>query len=146
MSKIKKKQQLGTNRRTASATLKKMIMFDLIKRLELNYCFQCGCEIKIVSELSIEHKIPWLDSEKPLELFFDLNNIAFSHLKCNIGAARKPSKIIELSDYRIKHAGKSAYTRGCRCNLCRNYKRKENSKRTKSGTIREVNLSAKQVE
>jgi len=28
----------------------------------------------------------------PGELFFDENNVGFSHLKCNIGAARKPSK------------------------------------------------------
>lgn len=39
----------------------------------------------------IEHKIPWLDSDKPKELFFDLENIGFSHLSCNIKARRQRS-------------------------------------------------------
>ena len=44
----------------------------------------------IPARLSIEHKIPWLDSDNPKELFFNLEkNIAFSHLSCNISAARQ---------------------------------------------------------
>jgi len=42
---------------------------------------------------SIEHVIPWLDSEDPVKLFFDLDNISFSHLKCNVEDARKVNKI-----------------------------------------------------
>lgn len=45
-----------------------------------------------MDELSIEHKTPWLDSEDPKALFFDLNNIAFSHLSCNVSAAKHPNK------------------------------------------------------
>ena len=30
--------------------------------------------------------MPWLDSINPKESFFDINNIAFSHLSCNVGA------------------------------------------------------------
>jgi hypothetical protein len=33
--------------------------------------------------LSIDHVIPWLHSDNPIELFFDLKNIKFSHKKCN---------------------------------------------------------------
>lgn len=42
---------------------------------------------------SIEHLVPWLDSNNPIELYFDLDNISFSHLSCNIKAARRPEKL-----------------------------------------------------
>lgn len=84
----KKDSQLGMSNGTATARLRKNILFSMIKKLELDVCFQCGNKIETVDELSIEHKIPWLDSEDPIRLFFDLDNIAFSHLKCNVGAVR----------------------------------------------------------
>lgn len=89
----KKSQQLGMPLGTASAKLRKSILFHLIKESRRNICYQCGEEIKCEDELSIEHKIPWLDSNNPKELFFSLENIAFSHLKCNIGAARHPKTV-----------------------------------------------------
>lgn len=85
----KKNEQLGMNCGTAFHRLRKAIMFDFIKKLKLDTCFQCGKKIESIKELSIEHKIPWLDSENPVDLFFDIENIAFSHLKCNTAAARK---------------------------------------------------------
>ena len=93
-----KKNQLGMPIGTATARLKKMILFDLIKRLELDKCFICKKKIKTVQELSVEHKIPWLHSDHPIELFFSLENVAFSHLKCNVGARRKLNiaKTVEL--------------------------------------------------
>lgn len=109
-NKTKKKGQLGMDPGTASAILKKMLMFQMAKELERNYCYQCGAEIETVSEFSVEHKIPWLDSDAPQELFFDLNNIAFSHLNCNIRAARQT---------RGQNCGTVAgYKRGCRCKDC----------------------------
>lgn len=80
----KKNDQLGMPFGTANARLKKNILFSLLVRLNDNVCFQCGKVIDTVEELSIEHKKPWLDSSP--ELFWDLNNIAFSHLSCNIRA------------------------------------------------------------
>jgi len=66
---------------TACNKLRKMIMFDLLKQLNKNFCYKCGKLIKNIDDLSIEHKKPWLHVDK--DLFWDLNNIAFSHLKCN---------------------------------------------------------------
>jgi len=76
-----KHEFLGMPHGTASHKLKKMIMFDLLKRLDLDSCFRCGKKIKTVDELSIDHKKPWLYVST--DLFWDLNNIAFSHIKCN---------------------------------------------------------------
>jgi hypothetical protein len=33
---------------------------------------------------SVEHKVAWLNSEDPLRFFFDLENIDYSHISCNI--------------------------------------------------------------
>lgn len=76
---------------TASHRLVKDILFAFIKKDEIN-CFQCG-EKLTRDTFSIEHKVPWLDSDDPVGNYFDLNNISFSHKSCNYAAGRKPNKI-----------------------------------------------------
>ena len=88
----RKNEQLGMNAATAANKLRKLIMFKLLKDSNKNVCYRCGKTIDSVEELSIEHKIPWLHSDNPKELFFDIDNIAFSHLKCNLAASRKNIK------------------------------------------------------
>jgi hypothetical protein len=83
---------LGMPAGTAFARLRKILLFDLACRLEVATCFHCGHEIRSVSEFSIEHKEPW-EGPDATRLFFDISNIAFSHLACNSAAARKPYKI-----------------------------------------------------
>lgn len=95
--KKKKAKQLGMNPSTAGGRLRKTIIFNFAQKLNLDICFQCGEKIGSIEEFSIEHKIPWLNSETPVDLFFNLDNIAFSHLSCNCKAARKPNKI-DVSD------------------------------------------------
>ena len=104
--------QLGMPFGTAQGRLRKMIMFQLLREFKKNICFQCGKEIETVEELSIEHKVAWLDKENAKELFWDLDNIAFSHLSCNSSVATRPTKGI------IKHPSQSAYDKGCRCLEC----------------------------
>lgn len=106
-----KTQQLGMPHSTAAGKLRKYIMFDLVQRLNLDTCFQCNKKIKTEKEFSIEHKEPWLHSGEPFKNFFNLNNIAFSHLNCNIGKGRRPHK--------KDHGTESTYRRGCRCDVCK---------------------------
>jgi hypothetical protein len=73
--------QLGMSIGAASHRLRKNILFSLLKKVHEDVCFVCGQKIETVEELSIEHKLPW--EGRSAELFWDLNNIAFSHLKCN---------------------------------------------------------------
>lgn len=91
-SNSKKKKQLGMAFGTASARLKKAILFNLVQRLGLDLCHRCNEKIEKVDTFSTDHKVPWLDSEDPVGLFFDAENIAFSHLKCNTSVARKTTK------------------------------------------------------
>jgi hypothetical protein len=111
----KKLEQLGMPIGTATGILRKNIMFSMMAALDLNKCFQCGNIIEQVEDMSIEHKEPWLDSENPKSKFFDLSNIAFSHLSCNSGASRKKTG--------ISHPSQESYKRGCRCDKCRNIER-----------------------
>jgi len=114
----KKAEQLGMPYGTACGRLRKMVLFDILKKYNLNNCYRCGETINNIKDLSMEHKKAWLDSSNPCELFFDINNIAFSHLKCNIVASRNSLKGKIFS----KHGTLNRYNRGCRCDLCKNAK------------------------
>lgn len=74
---------LGEPFGTASHKLKKAIMFALVVETGRNICFKCGLKIENLEQFSIEHKIPWQTSDDPKKYFYDIENIAFSHLKCN---------------------------------------------------------------
>ena len=84
----RKAEQLGMPLGTASNRLRKLILFKILKDNGLNICYRCGKPIESADVLSIEHKENWLDSDNPKEKFFDLENIGFSHLSCNISCAR----------------------------------------------------------
>lgn len=81
MSNQKKNETLGMPHGTACHRLRKMILFKLLLKLEENVCVKCHLPIEVVEDLSIEHLKPWEGISA--ELFWDLDNIAFSHLKCN---------------------------------------------------------------
>lgn len=87
---MKKQQQLGMNPGTAQGRLVKDLLFKFVQLHHPN-CYRCG-EAMTRETFSIEHKTPWLDSEDPVGLFFDLDNIDFSHHSCNVKAARTPHK------------------------------------------------------
>jgi hypothetical protein len=74
-------KQLGMKESMAQARLKKRIMFWLAQRLGEDNCYKCKKKIERAEDLSIEHKVEWL--HRSPELFWDLNNIAFSHIPCN---------------------------------------------------------------
>lgn len=82
-----KDKLLGMSHGTASNRLRKLIMWTLVCKTDQNVCFRCGQRIEDVDDLSIEHKEPWQGAADPKAAFFDLKNIAFSHLRCNSGAA-----------------------------------------------------------
>jgi len=100
MSNEIKSNQLGMPFGTASSKLRKQILFNLLKKYGENICFKCKKEILNEEELSIEHKEPWLHSKSPKELFFDINNIAFSHLMCNITVHRTKFTTYGTSKYK----------------------------------------------
>ena len=128
----KKSRQLGEPYGTACNKMKKQLMFRLMQKCGMDICHQCGEKIEDVNKMSIEHKEPWLDSDDPVSLFYDPDNICFSHMFCNMSAARKDKK----------HPSIGAYRRGCRCkecvDLCRTYQREYKRKTRNTPEDRQI--------
>lgn len=106
---IRRAEQLGMPYGTATGRLRKMILFDLLKRHNENICFKCGESIQKIEDLSIEHKQPW--ENRDTALFWDLDNIAFSHIHCNrriyvkkyTEEERREVSLQRYRDYKIKN-------------------------------------------
>jgi hypothetical protein len=81
-SNAKKTALLGIPHGTAQHRLRKNILFHTLKKFGENKCFKCEKDIESSDDLSIEHKKAWQSGGSPA-LFWDMENIAFSHLKCN---------------------------------------------------------------
>lgn len=92
MNKIKS-EQLEIPFSTANQRLRKMIMFKLVQECGRDNCYRCKEKITDIDNFSIEHMEDWLHTENPKELFFDLNNIAFSHHKCNTSRGQQMKKV-----------------------------------------------------
>ena len=108
-SNIKKSEQLGMSYGKASNILRKNITFSLIEKTGQNICYRCGKAIETVNEMSIEHKVPWLDSNDPTSLFFDIDNIAFSHQKCNSSAIRRGTSRERSIECQVEISSKTGY-------------------------------------
>ena len=85
-----KNEQLGMSHGAACSKLRKQLLFKYVSLAGENFCYQCGEEIINIDEFTIEHKQPWL--HESADLFWDMENIAFSHSICNMKAARRPMK------------------------------------------------------
>ena len=118
---INKSNFLGMPFGTAMNKLRKMVLFDLLKKNGKNTCYRCNKEIVSVDDLSIEHKKSWLNVDA--SLFWDLDNIDFSHLMCNCS---QPKDSLRKE---TTHGTASGYNyRGCRCESCTEYNRLQKRK------------------
>jgi HNH endonuclease len=82
MSSSKRKTEfLGMPHGTAVGRLRKNVLFHILKKHGENVCERCKGTIEKVEDLSLEHIKPW--ENVSVDLFWDLENIAFSHLHCN---------------------------------------------------------------
>lgn len=73
--------QLGMGASTARSKLRKLLLFTYAKKLELGNCYRCGKEISSIEDFTVDHKRAWLHVNPAL--FWDVDNIAFSHSYCN---------------------------------------------------------------
>ena len=85
----KAKLQLGMNPSTARNRLLRDLVAKLLRERK-ETCYRCDKPLN--SDWTVDHKINWLDSDDPVGLFFDVDNVAFSHHSCNSGASRTPMK------------------------------------------------------
>lgn len=116
---------LGESFGRACHKLRKQIMFAMARELGRDTCFRCSKKIEDIDEFSIEHKRPWRSSIRPVEEFYDLGNIAFSHLSCNSSHAYKPNKKYKDKREKDRESFKRYYERnGSEWNARRNLRRR----------------------
>lgn len=108
--------QLGIPLSTAKSRLDRIIIFNLVEKLGLNSCYRCNGAMSI-DDISVEHKTPWINEDNAMELYFDIENISFSHNLCN-SSARRYNNTIAWNKGKITH-GTSGYRTGCRCDICK---------------------------
>lgn len=101
---------LGMPFGTANGKLRKKLLFHLAGKLAMLECFRCHESIESIEDFSIEHTESWQYAKDPIETFFDVEKIAFSHIDCNVRASQRVTKP-------CGHIG--SYMRGCRCESCR---------------------------
>lgn len=133
-SQQKKSELLGMPFGTACYRLRKLVLYELLRRHAENVCFKCGGKIKSADELSLEHKKPWQGSDPAL--FWEIGNVAFSHARCNIrgtyvrrevsdGNLWRPGCKLSLpvNTFHKLHSSRTGYTDICK--RCSNERRKQ---------------------
>jgi hypothetical protein len=88
---MSKHEKLGMNPSTAAHRLRVDLLFDLAVKAG-HVCFRCGLSLTRET-FSIEHKEAWQSAADPKAAFFDLGNIAYSHLACNTAASIRSNKV-----------------------------------------------------
>lgn len=103
---------------TAQGKLKKALLFKFASLLDKLGCYRCSNIIGSVDEFTIEHMEAWSSAKDPAAAFFDLENVAFSHMKCNYGARRENTHCPQGHEYTENNTYK--YPKGHReCRRCR---------------------------
>lgn len=72
---------------TAAGRLRKAVLFKYVQLAGHDVCYRCGFKIESAGDMSIEHTVEWQRATDPVGVFFDVERIAFSHLRCNSMAA-----------------------------------------------------------
>lgn len=124
-SESKRSMLLGMSTGKATHILTRDLLFKHAQS-EGNKCFRCGGEMTR-DNFSIEHKTSWMSDPNPAESFFDLENVTYSHKKCNSKAG-----LISPDRKKAEHGSTGKYASGCRCLECKSghakYHRKYYSK------------------
>jgi hypothetical protein len=82
------RQQLGQDPRTAAFRLGRQLLLEYARRLGLADCLRCGKPIEPGAQFDLDHEKPWIDSDDPKGLYWDLDNVRLSHPICNRKAQR----------------------------------------------------------
>jgi hypothetical protein len=78
--------------KNAESQLKQKVRFHLICLAGLDSCIRCGKKIERAEDASLDHKQPWRGVSAGL--FWSMDNIGFSHKRCNIQHQRRNHNVI----------------------------------------------------
>lgn len=97
-----KSEVLGEAWGTANSKLRKSLLFYMAGLLELLDCYRCGNLIESIDVFSIEHKQSWMNSSDPVKYFYNIDNISFSHIRCNVAAGNEGKRLYKNDSERFK--------------------------------------------
>lgn len=117
-----------------------MLLFKYVQLAGHDVCHRCQRKIESITDFSIEHRAAWQRAADPKSAFFDLEDIAFSHLRCNVAAGN------QSREYPVKHGTNKGYDRGCRCEECKSVKSAKNARRLRGRMVTGYQLPVKQPE
>ena len=138
----KKDRLLGMPHGTAQNKLRKMLLWQLVVETGNDTCFRCGRPIDSIDDLSIEHKEAWQGASDPKEAFFDLENIAFSHLRCN-SSERQRAKTHCSKGHPYDKKNTYYWPNGWRkCRECENNYNRSDKGRCRNERFRQANRDA----
>jgi hypothetical protein len=104
---MKYDDHLGMATSTARSRLYKQTLFLLAKETKKNICYRCNQFIENEEDFSLDHKKEWRYSSDPEFLFFDPDNLAFSHCSCNSSSRRCPNLTRSSSGFKGVSKSKS---------------------------------------
>jgi hypothetical protein len=121
---------LGQPHGTAQAKLRKALLFEYVTKAGDDFCYRCGGQIEDIRDFSIEHKNSWQRATDPKAAFFNLCDIAFSHLSCNVRAGEKRNGRADQTHCKYGHPFNEENTRLTssgkrRCRECRMVRKRQ---------------------
>ena len=106
LSRKRYEEQLGMDLGTAQHQLRKCVLFGLVSETFGTKCFRCSKEMT-KDDFTLDHKIAWRNSAKARKLFWDVENVAWSHLVCNTQASRSYNGLLEFCKSGHKLSGRN---------------------------------------
>jgi len=82
-----KSKLLGMSFHTARARLERDLLFKFATELG-HVCYRCQQPMPR-DNFSVDHMENWSTAESPIKAYFDLKNVAFSHIHCNAANTSK---------------------------------------------------------
>jgi hypothetical protein len=129
----RKARHLGVSFGAAANQLRKRLLFKYVSMAGDAKCYRCGCQIESVEQFSVEHKQPWQSSPDPKDAFFSQDNIAFSHLRCNISFREPKEECPRGHTFTEENTRTDRNRRECiECNRIRNREHYRNNLRRSS--------------
>ena len=92
MKQLNEAKMLGQPTSTARSQLYKKVIWSLAEKCGENTCYRCGGEIDNPKDFSLDHVENWRYKDNAADLYFDLDNIRFSHNVCNSGSRDRRCK------------------------------------------------------
>jgi hypothetical protein len=120
-----KASQLGMTYGKACHILRKQLIFTLAQKCGMDKCIRCNQIITDIQNFTIDHVKNWLYTENPSQLFFDIDNIGFSHSECNRIEAQKRQKNIFRSSTGFKGVSRKSKGKQFRATITKEGKRTE---------------------